>query len=239
MEAHCDFSVVSLISHLRLQRMFQMENKLTPDSTGTVMVPAVVSNDTTALVQSNVRVRYIAYRFRWSVDTLIKRVEKALPSRIEQGMYLKVAIGYRIQPESLRTMLRVFRGDQDLGPVDLQSFRTGPNMYKSRFDDIAERIEQTMLLIDKTADSAEYMMSMEHAARLVEAYGAHAEEVLGQIVENIFDVAQYLGIKSESPKRIVGVAIKVLVEEVITREQGSPIPLTIEDMFAHRVKRSR
>lgn len=202
-----------------------------------VMIPALTSQDKTALVPSNPRVKSIAFRFRWGVDTVIKRVSNALPSPIEQQIYLRVAAGYRIHPESLRKMLNVFRGTDELKSTDLREVSVGQNMVVSRFDEIVEKVEQALALVDKTSDCADYMMSMDSAAKLVEVYGDHAEEMFGEIVENLYDVARLLGIKSESPHIIVGVAVKVLVKKISGHRDGNPFPLTIEEIFGHQNKR--
>jgi len=188
------------------------------------------------LTTTNLRVRGIAYKMHWSAETVIRRVENSLPSPVEQQVYLEVGLGYRIHPESLKKMLDVFREGDDLRDVDRDWFSVGPNMIKSRFNDVVEKVEQALLLIDKTSDAADYMMSMESAAHLVEAYGDHAEVVLSEIVENLFDVARFLDVKSETPRVIVGVAIKVLVKS-LDSHNGSPLPLTVEEMFSRTERR--
>jgi len=55
--------------------------------------------------------------------------------------------------------LQVFRGKDELGSDDLERRRVGENMTISRFDVVMEKVEQTLVLIDKTADSARYMMA--------------------------------------------------------------------------------
>lgn len=190
-----------------------------------------------SLEPTNLRVRGIAYKMRWNPETVVRRVQNALPAPVEQQVYLEVALGFRIQPESLRTMLDVFRESDPLRDADRDWVTVGPDMVKSRFTDIVDKIEQALLLVDKTSDASEYMMSMESAAQLVEAYGDHAENVLGQIIENMGDVAERLEIKSEVLRVVVGVAIKALVKALKHHPNGKPYPLTIEDMFAN-VRRS-
>ncbi|MES3005048.1 MAG: hypothetical protein V4690_02970 [Patescibacteria group bacterium] len=163
-------------------------------------------------------------------------MESSLTSKVEQEVYLLIAGGYRIQPESLLKMLKVFRGEDGLRPCDQEYNQVGKNLFKSKFDDVVEKVEQALVLVDKSSDSADYMMSMESAAQLVEAYGGHSEEILGEIVENLADVAKLLRIKSETPRVIVGVAIKVLVKKITDSSQGSTLPMTIEEMFSSRGK---
>ena len=196
-----------------------------------VLIPAAIGTDKTALVPTNPRVANIAFRLRWNAETVIRRLENALPSKVEQQLYLRVAGGYRIHPESLAKLLEVFRGGQELQPGDLEQRSLGGNLIASRFDDILEKIEHALILLDKTADSAEHMMSVRYAAILVEHYGEHSQDILGEIMENVATVAELLGIKTTDERKIVGVAIKVLVEEVIGRSNQGLLPLTVEEMF--------
>ena len=144
---------------------------------------------------------------------------------------MRVAGGYRIHPESLAKLLEVFRGGQELQSGDLEQRSIGGNLIVSRFDDILEKVEHALVLLDKTADSAEHMMSVRYAAILVEHYGEHSFEMLGEITENVATVAELLGIKTTDERKIIGVAIKVLVEEVIGRSCQGLLPLTVEEMF--------
>lgn len=195
-----------------------------------VLIPAAVGTDKTALVPTNPRVANIAFRLRWNAETVIRRVENALPSKVEQQLYLRVAGGYRIHPESLAKLLQVFRGEQELQSADLEQKSIGEHLVSSRFDEILEKVEHALAILDKSADSAEYMMSVHNAAVLVEHYGEHSLDMLGEIIENVATVAELLGIHTTNERKIIGVAVKVLVEEVIGRSEGL-LPLTIEEMF--------
>jgi hypothetical protein len=204
-----------------------------------IMIPSFTTEDRTALSVGNPRVKSIAYRFHWSVDTVVKRVENALTSPIEQTLYLQVALGYRIHPESLLKMLKVFRGDEGLSEADLEQVSVGPNLVKSKFDDVLGKVEIALMLIDKTSDASEYMMSMDHAAQLVEAYGDYAEDILGEIIENPFQAAEQLEITSQTPRVIVGVAVKALLQSINDHRNGQPLPLRLEDMFSHVDKKRK
>lgn len=66
------------------------------------MIPAETTSDRLALVPTNPRVKAIAFRFRWQVDTLIARVQGALAAPTEQQLYLQVGGSFRVHPETLR-----------------------------------------------------------------------------------------------------------------------------------------
>jgi hypothetical protein len=206
------------------------------EKVGNVLIPAAVGKDKTALVPSNPRVANIAFRLRWNAETVIRRVENTLTSPIEQQLYLRVAGGYRIHPESLLKLLEIFRGARELQACDLEQVSLGKNLATSRFDDILEKVEHALVILDKTSDNAEYHVSMRTAALLVEAYGEHSMEVFGELMENVAQVAELLGIHSTSDQKIVAIAVKILVEEVLQDRIGL-LPLTIEEMFGDRRKR--
>lgn len=218
----------------------EVGNALVPASKpNEVLIPAAVGTDKTALVPTNPRVASIAFRLRWTADTVVKRVESALPAPVEQKLYLQVAGGYRIHPESLAGLLEVFRGSQELQPSDLESRSVGPNLISNRFDEIFEKVEFALTLLDKTGDTAEQHLSVRAAALLVQHYGEQSLDVVGEIFENIGSVAELLGIKHTTNERvIIGVAVKVLVEEVLVHRVGRPLPLTVEEMF-HDIKKLR
>src|SRR5580765_4268815 len=94
------------------------------------MIPAGTSEDRTALIATNPRVKTIAFRLRWRTDTVIRRVQAAL-APVEQQIYLHVAGGFRLQPESLRKLLDVFC-PQPLTEADLVRTSPGRHLVISR-----------------------------------------------------------------------------------------------------------
>ncbi len=198
----------------------------------------LATTDTTALVPSNVRVQTVAFVLRWRRETLIRRVEAALPSTTEQQIYLKVAGGFRVMPETVKTMLEVFRGSAELLPQDMVSSHPGRHYVVNTFDIMHEKVEKACDLIRNGEDKALYPMSAEHAAILVEFYDSAAYDIVGMLVDNVFEVGQKLGMTSESERVIVGVAISTLAKRLKAHKKGSPMPLTIDDMFAHHEVRT-
>lgn len=212
-----------------------MTKTITRPSWEALMAESGFGNRT--LTPTNLRVKGVARKMNWNAETVIRRVQNALPAPVEQQIYLEVALSYRIYPESLKKMLDVFRESDALRDIDRDWFSVGPNLVKSRFDDVINKVEQALKLVDKDSDEADFMMSMKSAAQLVESYGEHAEDVLGVIIENVAEVARLLDIKSEVPRVIVGLAVKDLAKNISHYPIGSPLPLTIEEMFGHSLRK--
>jgi len=63
--------------------------------------------------------------------------------------------------------------------------------------------------------------------------------MLGVIVENLFVVARHLRIQNDTPRIIVAMAIKRLVENITAEDSGRPLPLTIDEIFAPQHNQSK
>lgn len=193
-----------------------------------VMIPAATTSDRTALVPTNPRVKSIAFRFGWKADTVVRRVQAVLPSVTEQQLYLHVASGYRIHPESLRKLLNVFLNGGTLTPQDLEQHVVGLNLVTSRFDQTVEKVEVALGIIDKTADVMQRsQMGMDVVAQLVEAYGVHADNIIGTIVDGVADVARLLRLEEYPVPMVIGIALS----ELCSRIDRGVLPLTVEEMF--------
>jgi hypothetical protein len=199
---------------------------------GTVaMIPAANTEDRTALVGTNPRVKTIAWRLRWSTNTVIRRVRAALPSRIEQQLYLYVGGTFRLQPESLRKLLDVFC-DRPLMEGDLVRAEVGKNLVTSRFDETVEKLEIALQILDKTADLFYVQpIAMRRIAILVEAYGAEAEGVIASLVERSQELIERLRLRADiSNGEATAVALKILTGR-LDRHEYRVLPLTLEEMF--------
>ena len=137
------------------------------------MIPAATTGDRLALVPTNPRVKAIAFRFRWRVETVIARVARVLPSVMEQRLYLHVASAFRIHPETIRKLLDVFLGpDGSLRESDLDRHAIGENLLASRFEVVVDQVECALRLLDKHDLPYErFGLVVGRVAWLVEAYG--------------------------------------------------------------------
>lgn len=190
----------------------------------------VVAVETTALVPQNAMVQAVATTLRINPERLIVRIQKALPAVVEQQLYLQVGGDFRLQPESMAKLLREYLGDQELVAADLTSRSLGGNLVSNRFNDVAGFLQQVFGVISKDLDIP---VSMRHAARLVIAYGEHAEEVLDDLIANAEYIRERFKLKTRKTERIVGFGIGFLVDKVLPKmaREGRPHPRTLTEYF--------
>lgn len=202
---------------------------------------ALARNTQQALIFATPRILTIGLGLNWKPSTLIRRVKEALSSPVEQQLYLHVAGSCHIHPESMAKLLGIFRGSDELCESDLEQRQVGENLFTSRFDEIIDKVEAALSLVNKATDNADYPMSMEQAASLVEIYGEDAEYAFGIIVDNVGEVGERLGMYTTSERMIVGVAVRALIESHKSdrNPRGCPTALTIEDMFPVRSNAKR
>ena len=188
-----------------------------------------------ALVPSNQYVQAIAKRFKWKPETLIARVEKALPSVVEQQIYLRLGADFQIHPESLAKLLREYLGSYELKPEDFFNKKVGENLVMNKFADVAEFLEGALNLINKVSiEYSGFSISMRSAAVLVDAYGPDgAENLIDSIASRLDEVIEHIGGEGRSFDRAMSIAIYFLVNKVMPemRSHGAPAVLDIMDFF--------
>ena len=179
-----------------------------------------------ALVPSNPRVKAIAFRLRWSPDTVVRRVMAALPSPIEQRLYLHIGREFRIQPETLRKLLDVFCECRSLTPSDLSCHDVGARFVVSRFEVVAEQVEEALIILDKTGDvMPEQPIAIATVARLVEMYGGRvAEDTILMVCDGWQELAERLQCPRASKNALVGHVLSRL------SEHRGLCPMSLEDI---------
>lgn len=190
----------------------------------------VVVVETTVLVAQNPKVQAIAKSLRINAERLVVRIESALPAVVEQQLYLQVGGDFRLQPESMAKLLREYLGDHQLIATDLVSRPLGENLVYNRFNDVADFLQQVFNLISKDLDIP---VSMRNAAKLVIAYGEHAEEVVDDLIANSDYLRERFKLKTSRTERVVSFGISFLVEKVLPKmaKEGRPHPRTLSEYF--------
>ena len=201
---------------------------------------AIAAADEFALVPTNSRVQAVARTMRWWAETTIAQIEKNLPAPMEQALYLVLAPEFRLRPGSLKILLREFLGERELQRTDLARREAGPNLILSRFAEVRDFLQATLSLVDKASlDYVETGISMRDAARLVIAFGDHAEEVIDSLSANLGEIKRRFKMDNRSDARVMGFAIHWLATTVLdeSRENGLPEPANILDYFEYHRNR--
>ncbi len=180
----------------------------------------VVHSRTDALETANVVVQAIATNKGWLPETLIRRVKNALPARVEQILYLRLAESTGYHPESVAKMLRGILGSHELQARDMLDVALGENLSINRF---AETLDLLVEIVAMTRSLREMYgsLSIDDATSLAKAYGPDHVEVIADSVSRYlssnFDV--------ESEQRL-SMALHWLVFEgfVYCESRGVPYP---------------
>ncbi len=142
------------------------------------------------------RVQSVATRLGWKAETVLARVKRALPTRIEQTLYLSVTAEWGvIQPETLAKLLRYFLNGQKLIEADMQERIVGEETT-NKFVWVANQVVAAVSLMMDCREGAESGIAIgaETAAQLVAAYGEDgAEEIIGIVSENWYRIAEGIG----------------------------------------------
>ncbi len=149
-----------------------------------------------SLTPANPIIVGLSRAFHWTPATAITRIEQALPDKFEQQVYLGVAESFRIHPESLAKLLRLYRGSKPLSVHDLERRPMGQNVVSNSFGDFSDFFEACMNLVKVVAKEFEaFSINMEFAARIVLAYGPNnPEQVIEMIDANLDECCDFFGI---------------------------------------------
>lgn len=181
------------------------------------------------LTRHNPRVQAIALRMRWRSETLITRVKEALPSPVEQHIYLRIARSIRLLPESMRKILRYHLGATELQPSDLIDRQIGPGVVSNKFTDTMDFLETVLLLLKKVTTDLNHTLSITDAAKLTALYGEYAEALLDSIASSINKIREHLKLSRVPNQIIFAIAVKLIIRHAERR--GAPCVSNVMDLF--------
>lgn len=188
-----------------------------------------------ALVVSNPRVQLIAARLRWKPETAIRRIQKALPSVLEQQIYLAIAPQSGesgLLPESMAKLLRLYLGHQRLELEDIAPGSAG----RARFTSFAEFLGECLNLLKVvTKEYQSFSLKIEHAGLIVLQYGKDDPERLIEMVDNnLEEMCEVLDINNEMGyEKRMSICISVVVTKIIpeNNKTGAPDLLDLTDFL--------
>ncbi len=175
---------------------------------------AITTRSTTALTTSNSRVLLTARRLNWKPETVIARIERALPAVVEQQVYLRVGPSFGVHPESVAKILRYHLGDQELQVHDLSNRSLGRNLVSSRFTNAMEFLRETLNLLGRRSIYSSMSISIENAARLVSAYGDDAPAIIESVVDNLGLIRDRLKIRGMGNDRLASFVVTFIAKRV-------------------------
>lgn len=184
---------------------------------------------TQLLHPNNKFVRKASLSFGWKPETVLSRMERALPSVLEQVLYLRVGVDFRLLPETFSKILREYLGVRELQLVDLKPLGT----TESKFDETVRFLASVLSILDK--ESLDYPgsgLSTLVATRIAKRYGPdHVIYILDSVMTNLDAIREFLGFRSASDERMFGIAMSFLAYAIMDDDNASWDDLSVMEYF--------
>lgn len=188
-----------------------------------------------ALVVANPQLQGLAKHLGWKPETAIMRIERALPARLEQNLYLTVmAENPVVRPETFAKLLRHLNGGQELRDSDMNDRTVGENLTSNRFVDVGDLLGIALSLIEWGKEYGDVGIGSETAACLAQAYGEHAEAMLDMIQEHFDIIAEALNMGTVSRPRVLAGFIKAIAFHAANGDKrgGVPNAVSLDEVIA-------
>ncbi len=184
---------------------------------------------TQLLHPNNKFVRKAGLSFGWKPETVLSRMERALPSVLEQILYLRVGVDFRLMPETFSKILREYLGVRELQLVDLKPLGN----TESKFDETVRFLASVLSILDK--ESLDYPgsgVSTLVATRIAKRYGPdHVIHILDSVMTNLDAIREFLGFRSASDDRMFGIAMSFLAYAIMDDDNASWDDLSVMEYF--------
>lgn len=182
----------------------------------------VVTGEGTKLQVMDPNVQSLAKHLGWRPDTVIARIERHLPARIQQDMYLLTVRDWiPILPE---TFARVLEYVSPYQRVTQELLERDEKKVIAIGDNIALLL--SLLAWGKEEDST--IIDVESAARLAAMYGDYAEDILDLVEDTLDRIRDQIGLgKLPRPQ-----AFAIVVKAIANNSGGGPNVLKSDDIIA-------
>lgn len=189
-----------------------------------------------ALVITNPRVQKLAKHLKWKPQTAVARIERALPAKMEQQIYLALASDFAILPESMAKLLRLYLGHEQLQLDDLNPRPVGRNLIHSKFITFAEFLRESLNFLKIVAkEYTAFSLSIDQAGFMVLNYGTDNPQLLIEMVDtNLEEMCEVLGISNDKAYSVrMRLCIWIVVSKIIpeNRRKGQTDALDITDFL--------
>ena len=169
------------------------------------------------LVPTNLSVIMLAKRFKWKPETAVRRIQNALPTTLEQQIYIAIAKDFGILPESLAKILRIYLGYQNLQLEDLNPRQVDKNITYSKFINFSEFLAGCLNLLKVV--SQEYTglsLTINQAAYIVLNYGTdNSELLLDMVATNLDELCQFFELDYHSDSKKLSICLWLILNKII------------------------
>lgn len=203
---------------------------------------ALILREQYALVPTNPQVQHIAKHLRWRPTTAIARIQRALPSILEQQIYLAIApqAGESgLLPESLAKLLRLYLGHTQLQLEDLVPGSSGQDRFDSFVEFLGESINLLKII---TKEYSAFSLKITDAGLIVLHYGTNdPERLIEMIDDNLEQVCDVLDVSNNLSYSLrMRLCVSIVVSKIIpeNNKNGSPDLLDLTDFLSmHSARR--
>jgi hypothetical protein len=122
----------------------------------------------------------VALSLGWKPTTLWRQTQAALPSPVEQQIYLSVVGDLRLQPRTMAKLMRIYMREGSLRPEDLSPSPT--SKFRSFVEFLAAVLDLLRLV---PRDYARVQISAVNAAQIILHYGTDYDTFLSMIEINL------------------------------------------------------
>ena len=195
---------------------------------------ALVRQESTELTINHPGIVKVAETFHWRPSRTLQRIKDALPAVFEQHLYVALAPHFRIHPETLAKLRKIY-SDRPLSIDDLKRDIVGPGLRTNPLGNFSDFFAACMNLVKVISkEYSAFTPTMEIAGRIVAAYGVeNPESVIEMIDDELDNWCELFNVDaSRSYSERMRICTWILVDNLLPQleDRGIPAPLRFEDV---------
>lgn len=180
-------------------------------------VAHLLSNSQIALTKIDLQyVNTVLEHWGMKPQTLAKRIDKALPNAVSKALYVKMALHYRIHPETLATLIAIFQGKSEFRVSEFQDCwldNKGTLRYRAS-QGFEEYITAALELINKCTLDRHLKISAETAGILAKHSGFGTQDLIEDIFSNIGLINRILDLDIEDEFKLTSITLRLLATAI-------------------------
>lgn len=195
---------------------------------------ALVQRKSAELTVNHPGIIKVAKTFNWNPERTLQRIKNALPSVFEQHLYTVLAPHFRIHPETLAKLRKIY-SDKPLSIEDLKRTTVGKDLRTNPLGNFSDFFEACMNLVKIVSkDYGAGLLGMETAGRIVVTYGVNNPESMIEMLDGELD--RWCELFHINPRKGYSERMRIcavaLVDELLPQleARGIPAPLSFEDV---------
>ncbi len=176
----------------------------------------------------------VAETFNWKPTRALQRIKDALPTVFEQHLYVVLAPHFRIHPETLAKLRKIY-SDKPLSIDDLQRKDVGIGLRTNPLGNFSDFFAACMNLVKIVSkEYSAFTPSIEIAGKIVAAYGTENPEYVIEMIDDELD--RWCELFNVDERRSYSERMRIcawiLVDSLLPQleHRGIPAPLRFEEV---------